>query len=62
MLCIAGPRCGPVRASPGGKVEKIVVAGGHRTAEIIEVYDISANSWQTGAFNFYHVADIKGES
>ena len=42
--------CGPVRASPGGRVEKIVAAGGfdgiyHNT---VEIYDITANTWMIG--------------
>ena len=50
-LCIAGLKCGPVRASPGGRVEKIVAAGGYTQAykytSIVEVYDIASNTWAT---------------
>jgi len=46
--------CGPVRASPGGRVQKIIAAGGssyHRydmSNFTVEVYDISLNTWETG--------------
>ena len=42
--------CGPVRASPGGRVEKIVAAGGYDGSYIdkIEIYDIARNTWETG--------------
>ena len=43
--------CGPVRASPGGRVEKIVAAGGRVTAATrhsVEVYDIANNIWVAG--------------
>ena len=67
MIFIAVLMCGPIRTSPGGRVEKIVVVGGlggwpvSSYLNTVEVYDITTNSWQTGAFNFYHIADIKGE-
>ena len=54
MHCIAGFLCGVVRPSPGGKIEKIVVAGGqhHRNTgepiDVVEVYDIASDSWETG--------------
>ena len=42
--------CGPVRANPGSRVEKIVVAGGWNVemSDVVEVYDISSNTWETG--------------
>ena len=42
--------CGPVRASPGGRVEKIVAAGGWRASALkkVEIYDITSNTWETG--------------
>ena len=47
---IAGLMCGPVRASPGGRVEKIVAAGGHDRSylDVVEIYDITGNTWATG--------------
>ena len=44
---IAGLMCGPVRASPGGRVEKIVAAGGYYKNKV-EIYDITGNTWATG--------------
>ena len=51
---IADLMCGPVRASPGGRIEKIVAAGGwlgsHNTYRTeVEIYDITGNAWATGA-------------
>ena len=47
--------CGPVRASPGERVEQIVVAGGipgtGGYSDRVEVYDISGNTWATGVCN-----------
>ena len=47
--------CGPVRASPGERVEQIVVAGGIAGdggyLDRVEVYDISGNTWATGVGN-----------
>lgn len=44
--------CGAVRATPGGKVDKIVAAGGVGKAfeylDVVEVYDIATNTWETG--------------
>ena len=42
--------CGPVRASPGGRVEKIVAAGGWDGSrkDIVEIFDITENTWTTG--------------
>ena len=50
--------CGPVRTSPGGRVEKIVAAGGaayyHSDGnrwiyyDIVEIFDITRNTWATG--------------
>ena len=42
--------CGPVRASPGGRVEKIVAGGGGGSSLVdkVEVYDITSNTWETG--------------
>ena len=50
MLCIAGLMCGPVRAFPGGRVEKIVAAGGNDGSRLhkVEVFDIASNTWETG--------------
>ena len=48
MLCIADLMCGPVRASPGGRVEKIVAAGGVPYLDKVEVYDIATNTWEEG--------------
>ena len=51
---IAGLMCGPVRASPGGRVEKIVAAGGYgrnygiRYLNTVEIYDITGNIWTRG--------------
>ena len=63
MFCIADLMCGPVRSSPGGKVEKIVAAGGD-LLDTIEVYDISTNTWTAGVCKYkggsHFVADIKG--
>ena len=47
--------CGPVRASPGEKIEQIVVTGGivsksTPVIDTIEVYDISSNTWTTGVW------------
>ena len=52
-LSIAGLMCGPVRDGPGGKVRKIIAAGGCCTLynNMVEVYDISLNSWETGVYN-----------
>ena len=44
---IAGLMCGPVRASPGGRVEKIVAAGGWQQNKV-EIYDITGGTWATG--------------
>ena len=52
----AGLVCGPVRASQGGAVEKIVTAGGRETGSFtgwtasqkVEIYDITANTWEPG--------------
>ena len=51
---IAGLMCGPIRASPGGRVEKIVAAGGRVYSgdwiryDKVEIYDITGNSWTRG--------------
>lgn len=52
--------CGPVRDSPGGKVRKIVAAGGGwfrggGPLNIVEVYDISLNTWETGVYDNDHI-------
>jgi len=54
----SGLFCGPVRDSPGGRVQKIVAAGGvlypqdntglNTETFTVEVYDISLNTWETG--------------
>ena len=44
---IAGLMCGPVRASPGGRVDKIVAAGGFGLDKV-EIFDITGNTWATG--------------
>ena len=53
--CTAGHICGPVRTRPGGKVEKIVVAGGGPVvgglhSDLVDVYDISTNTWEAGGY------------
>ena len=58
VLCIADLLCGPVRALKGGRVEKVVAAGGNgilvsgRWGHMVsvEVYDIASNTWETGRF------------
>ena len=50
-FCIAGHVCGPVRMSPGGRVEQIVVAGGYANLDTVEVYDIALDTWTTGMSN-----------
>ena len=44
--------CGPVRTSPGGRVEKIVAAGGWKSGsgylDKVEIFDITGNTWATG--------------
>ena len=53
-FCIAEHICGPVRASPGGSVEHIVVAGGYDGSSVlntVEVYNISSNMWTMGVCN-----------
>merc|ERR1712117_517722 len=44
--------CGPVRASPGGRVEKIVAAGGYANGigylNTVDIYDITGNTWASG--------------
>ena len=60
-VCPAGLECGPVRASQGGAVEKIVAAGGRETvsstgwtaSQKVEIYDITTNTWGTGG-TFLH--------
>ena len=49
-LFLAALMCGPVRASPGGKVEKVVAAGGWDDSRLdkVEIYDITSNTWETG--------------
>ena len=50
-LCIAGLMCGPVRDSPGGRVQKIIAAGGWGSnGYLVEVYTISLNTWETGVY------------
>ena len=46
--CTSGHVCGPVRTRPGGKVEKIVVAGGYGYTDSVDVYDIATNKWEEG--------------
>ena len=49
--CTAGHVCGTVRTRPGGKVEKIVVAGGWDGSgytDSVDVYDIATNTWEAG--------------
>ena len=47
---IADLMCGPVRASPGGRVEKIVAAGGQDSNHLdrVDIYDITRNTWMRG--------------
>ena len=55
-VCPAGLECGPVRASQGGAVEKIVAAGGRETISLtgwtasqkVEIYEIASDRWVTG--------------
>ena len=47
--------CGPVRASPGGGVDKIVAAGGYAISihyDITEIYDVATDSWSVGELGF----------
>ena len=56
--------CGPVRDSPGGRVQKIIAAGGYDAGgccpivDTVDVYDISLNTWETGVYDNDH---IKGD-
>ena len=55
VLCIADMICGPVRASPGGGVDKIVAAGGYAVStnyDITEIYDVATDSWSVGELGF----------
>ena len=54
---ITGHMCGAVRASPGGRVEKIVVAGGYSGFrsypgwiyhDDVEIFDLTGKTWATG--------------
>ena len=45
---IAALMCSPVRASPGGRIEKIVAAGGYPWTDKVEIFDITGNTWATG--------------
>ena len=49
-LFLAVLMCGPVRASPGGRVDKIVAAGGWAGSRLdnIDIYDINSDTWVTG--------------
>ena len=50
-LFLAAFMCGPVRASPGGSIEKIVAAGGWTAGgrlDNIDIYDINSDTWVTG--------------
>ena len=49
-LFLAVFMCGPVRASPGGRVEKIVAAGGWAGSHLdnIDIYDINSDTWVPG--------------
>ena len=42
--------CGPVRAGPGGRVEKIVAAGGWDDSRLdnLDIYDLATDTWVTG--------------
>ena len=56
MLWISGHVCGPLRASPGGRVNKIIAVGGRDSTtdlffdafDLVEVYEISSNKWKKG--------------
>ena len=67
MIFIAVLMCGPIRTSPGGRVEKIVVVGGlggwpvSSYLNTVEVYDISSNTWETGACNCYRASHSIGD-
>ena len=48
--------CGPVRDGLGGRVQKIIAAGGmggygNSDLNIVEVYDMSLNTWETGVYD-----------
>ena len=47
---IAGVKCGAVRSRPGGPVQKVVAAGGHREIQssTVEIYDMASNRWTSG--------------
>ena len=69
-LCPAALMCGPVRDSPGGRVQKIIAAGGHSGNDqgdggfplnTVEVYDISLNTWETGVYDNDHIKGDHGE-
>ena len=55
--------CGPVRDSPGGKVRKIVAAGGiaNGVTDTVEVYDIALNTWETGVYDNDHINGDAGK-
>ena len=48
MLCISDLMCGPVRASPGGRVVKIVAASGFPRTNRVYEYNIATNTWKEG--------------
>ena len=65
--CPAGLECGPVRASQGGAVEKIVAAGGRETnyspsgftaSQKVEIYDITSDTWETGGKYSQHLCAV----
>ena len=54
--------CCPVRDSPGGTVQKIIAAGGGWfPTDIVEVYDISLNTWETGVYDNDHIKGNLGK-
>ena len=56
--------CGPIRDSPGGRVQKIIAVGGYSGNDegdggfplsTVEVYEISLNTWETGVYDNDHI-------
>ena len=59
--CIADLMCGGVRASPGGKIEKIVVAGGYDggITDKVEVYNVATDTWVNGECHCWQYGELK---
>ena len=58
--CSSAHICGPVRTRPGGKVEKIVVAGIWDYTGSVYLYDIATNKWEAGGCSLKVENDRKG--